>query len=258
MKITDTIVMSNRGNSANFIVLTYNTLGMTTTQLEGVEVSDNKLLGIWGTSPGLVVLEAMFLDSLGTYMQSREGILDLVDIVCSKFSHNSGNSGGSIVFYVHPHNISDVRLVVRDTTFTENIANIGPALSMFHFESLIHSSRIHVYLEDVVASGNTFPGANNSPENVGAFYVSYISNITLVGTEGKGCLFQNNRMSVVTAVATHVVLHGRITFENNSGFRGGALFLIDSSRLFIHNNSVITFTNNTAFQEGGALYINTL
>ena len=79
----------------------------------------------------------------------------------------------------------------------------------------------------------------------------------MVGTEGKGSHFHNNTVSALLAVATNVVLRGRITFEDNHGFRGGALNLIDTSILLIHNGSNITFTRNTAFREGGAIYVNT-
>ena len=261
VKITDTKVVSNTGNVANLLFVHYNTLGMAATYLERVVVSNNKLLGKLGTSPGLFVF-GLFLDSLSTSMQQhREGIFDFAEISQCNFSHNSGETMGSIILYVNPQNISDVRLVVRDTTFTDNVANFGPALSIFQSQSLIESSRSYVYLEDVVASGNTFPGASilqNSPENAGAIFVSHISDITLVGTEGKGCRFQNNSVSALTALATKVVLRGHISFENNSGFRGGALNLIDSSILFVHNNSAIHFTNNSAFREGGAIFINTL
>ena len=261
VKITNTTVLSNKGNLANFFVLHYNTLGMTTTQLDRVVVSDNELLGVWGRGAGLLVFGALFLDTLGTFMQPQEDILDLVEISNSKISNNSAGYGGGIMFYVTPQNISDIRLVIRDTILTGNIAAVGPALYVFQLQSLIGNKEVHVYLENVVASRNTFPGAvisENSPKNAGVFFVGHISNITLVGTQGKGCLFQNNRVSVVMAVSTNVVLRGRMKFENNSGFRGGALSLIDSSTLFIHNSSVIDFTNNTAFQEGGAIYVNTL
>ena len=112
-----------------------------------------------------------------------------------------------------------------------------------------------------MASGNTFPGSQvseNSPENSGVFVISRASNITVVGTEGKGCHFHNNTVSAIVGLNTNVILRGWITFEENRGFRGGALSLIGSAILFIHNVSTIAFLRNKAFREGGAIYINTL
>ena len=126
----------------------------------------------------------------------------------------------------------------------------------------VRSGRFYcIYLEDITASGNTIPGAEvsqSSPENTGVFTVSHSSNITVVGTAGKGCHFHNNRVSAILAVRTNVVLRGWITFEDNRGFRGGALSLIGNGILFIHNESTISFLRNKAFQEGGAIYINSL
>ena len=65
-------------------------------------------------------------------------------------------------------------------------------------------------------------------------------------------------MSVFVTSRTSVILRGWITFEDNHGFRGGALNLVDASILFIHDGSNISFTRNTAFREGGAIYVNTL
>ena len=49
-----------------------------------------------------------------------------------------------------------------------------------------------------------------------------------------------------------------VSFEDNHGYRGGALSLLDNSILFIHNGSHIAFERNTAFREGGSIYSNTL
>ena len=202
------------------------------------------------------------MDLLSSFSQYEEDIYDLVEINHSLFSRNRAYIGGGILLFMTPQNVSDARLVVRDTIFTDNVAEIGPALYVFKFKSLITNKEIYIYLEDVLASGNTFPGAEvskNSPENAGVFIIRQVSNVTIVGTvDGRGCLFHNNSVSMLFAVATNVVIRGRITFEDNHGFRGGALSLVDSSILFFHNNSSISFTRNTAFREGGAIYINTL
>ena len=262
VKIINTSILSNTGNTANFIVLHYNAIHTSTTGLEGMVISDNKVGGSpqMSVGGGLMVLVIVFFDSLNSFPKSHGNIYDLVEIRHSNFSHNWAYSGGGVMFFVSPQNVSNIRLVVRDTAFTNNVANNGAALYVIHSPSLVYNQGAYIYMEDVVASGNTFLGAHNldnSPENSGVFLIGHSFNLTLMGTKGKGCFFRNNHISVVMAVRTNVVLQGYITFNDNHGYRGGALNLVESSILFIHNESDITFTRNRAFREGGAVYINT-
>ena len=261
VKVINTVIISNAGNNANFIVLYYNMMHMSKTVLDGVVFKYNKATGIRGRGGGVTIIGAFFQDSLGSLQSSPENIFDLVDIVRCTFSYNSAFQGGGIFFYTTLQNVSDVRMLVRDTTFTDNVAYLGSAMYAFHYESLVNHREIYIYLEDIIASGNTFPAAEvseNSPENTGVFIISYGSNITVVGTAGKGCHFHNNTVSVILAVRINVILRGLITFKENRGFRGGALSLIGNSILFIHNESTISFVKNKAFREGGAIYINSL
>ena len=260
-KFINTVILSNRGNTANFIVLYYNMIHMSNILLDGVVFKSNKAVGINGRAGGVAVVGALFHDSLGSFQHSQEDIYDLIEITNSHFIGNSAFYGGGMEVFTMQQNVSDVRVVVRDTTFTNNVAIIGPAMYSFHFQSLTDHREVYIYFEDIVASGNTFPAAkvsDSSPENAGVFIVSHSSNITVVGTAGKGCHFHNNTLSAIIAVGTNVVLRGWITFEDNRGFRGGALSLIGTSILFIHNESTISFLRNKAFQEGGAIYVNTL
>ena len=259
-KFINSTIFSNTGNIGN-VVLYYNMIHMSKTVLDGVVLKNNKAVGIYSRGGGVAVVGALFHDSLGSFQHSQKDIHDLCEIVSSYFGGNSAFYGGGILFFVTPQNVSDIRILVRDTTFTKNAAILGPAMYAFQFQSLVNHKAIYIYLEDVVASGNTFLGAKelqNSPENAGVFIVSHSSNITVVGTVGKGCHFHNNTLSAILTLRTNVILRGWITFENNHGFRGGALSLIGTSILFIHNESTISFLRNKAFQEGGAIYINTL
>ena len=260
-KFINSTIFSNTGNIGNVVVLYYNMIHMSKTVLDGVVFKNNKAVGINGRGGGVVVVGAVFHDSLGSFQHSQKDIHDLCEIVSSYFAGNSAFYGGGILFFVTPQNVSDVRIVVRDTTFTKNAAILGPAMYAFQFQSLVNHKAIYIYLEDVVASGNSFLGVDvsqNSPENAGVFIVSHSSNITVVGTAGKGSHFHNNTLSAILTLRTNVILRGWINFEDNRGFRGGALNLIGTSILFIHNESTISFLRNKAFQEGGAIYINTL
>ena len=263
VSVTDTEIISNSGNSVNCFVMYYNMLRMGATKLDRVVVRDNVVTGEFDLSRGggLLVLVTVFFDMLNSFPPSPADVYDLVEVSRSSFIRNEAFYGGALMLYMAPQNVSNIRLLVRDTTFTENVASIGAALYVFQFQSVANSRDVFVYMEDVVASNNTFPGANiseSSPENSAVFLVSRTANMTLVGTPEKGCHFVDNHMSVLGAVRANIVLRGRATFQDNHGFRGGALSLVDSSILFIHDGSDLAFTSNSAFLEGGAIYINTL
>ena len=263
VKVSDTSILLNTGNIANFGILHYNTIQTCRAQLERLVVSENRVLGVRETSSGagLFIALILFFDSLNSVAQYQGDIYDVVEIYHSNFTRNSAITGGALRFYMTPQNVSNVRLLVRDTTFTSNIASIGSALYAFQFQSPVNSKGIYIYMEDITVSYNTFPRTNvldNYRQNSGVFLVSYGSNISLVGTERKGCFFYKNDVSVFNVVRTNLILRGLISFEDNHGFRGGALSLLDNSVLFIHNGSRIAFARNTAFREGGAIYSNTL
>ena len=263
VKVSDTSILSNTGNVASIGMLHYNTIQTCRAKLERLIVSENKVHGVRETSTGagLLIALILFFDSLNSLAQHQGDIYDIVEIYRSNFTRNSAITGGALRFYMTPQNVSNVRLLVRDTTFTSNIASIGSALHGFQFQSPLNRKGIYIYMEDITVSYNTFPGINvldSYRENYGVILVSDGSSIILVGTEGKGCFFYKNNVSVFNVVRTDLIFRGLISFEDNHGYRGGALSLLDNSLLFIQNGSRIAFTRNTAFREGGAIYSNTL
>ena len=126
--IINTTIISNTGNLANFIVVNYNTIRTSKTQVDGVVVSDNIVVGNTGRGAGILIVGALFLDLLSSFSQYEEDIYDLVEINHSLFSRNRAYIGGSILLFMTPQNVSDARLVVRDTIFTDNVAEIGPGI----------------------------------------------------------------------------------------------------------------------------------
>ena len=71
---------------------------------------------------------------------------------------------------------------------------------------------------------------------------------------GTTVLSSTNMTSAVTFRYSNITLSGHVSFVNNSGIRGAAIAL-HSSTLSIAAYANITFTNNSAKQKGGAIYI---
>ena len=64
------------------------------------------------------------------------------------------------MLYMIQQNVSNVRVLIRNTTYTDNIANVGSALYAFQLPS-INSGGTYIYMEDVTASGNNYPEVIN-------------------------------------------------------------------------------------------------
>ena len=262
-KIINTAIISCRGNVGTMTILHYNTVRMSHVLLDGVVVADNHVgfpLDL-SRGGGLLILVTIFVDALSTFPSFSNDIYDIMEITRSTFARNSAYNGGGIMFYTTPQNVSDIRLVLTDTTFVENVAQFGAALNFFQFQFSTSQSVVYIYMEDIVAVNNTYFNANvsrNSPENSAVFLVSHGANITLVGSDEKGSLFLDNDISVLGTVGTSIILRGNISFIGNRGYVGGAISLLDTSILYIHNSSSVNFVQNSAFTRGGAIYSNTL
>ena len=263
LRVTDTAAISNYGSIGGMTVFHYNTFLTARTLLDRVTLYNNTVetTGGLGRAGGIGIVVTVFFDALSSFGPAPNEVFDIAEISRSNLSGNSAHNGGAFVFYVTPQNVTRLRLIIRDCSLVGNVASFGSAFLFFQFQSSISNRAVYVHLEDVEASDNTFPGADlvtNSPENSAVFLLTQASNMTVVGTEGKGCRFHHNHVSVFGATGTNVVLSGWISFEDNHGFTGGAISLLDNSLLFIHNGSTLTFTRNRASTRGGAIYSNTL
>ena len=116
---------------------------MSKTLLDGVVFKNNNIVGIYSRAGGIAIIGALFQDSIASLQHSQKGIYDLVEIVNSHFCGNSAFYGGSILFFATPQNVSDVRVVVRNTTFADNVAVLGPAFYSFHYQSVIDHKEIY-------------------------------------------------------------------------------------------------------------------
>ena len=253
MNIKSTII-SNNTAGAGVLLFHYNSIRSSKVVMDDMLVHNNLQSDRGG---GLFVLVLLFLDSLNSFPQYPSDVYDLVEINRSTFSRNAAIYGGGIHFYISSQNISEVRLIIRDTKFIGNVGRFGSALSSFQLQTSAVNKATYILMEDIVAYENTFFEADelpNSPENSGAFsFQTY--NVTIIGTEGKGCVFHDNAVSAIFARTSSVFLHGSILFYNNRGFAGGAISMLDNSVLFIFDDSSLNFTNNSALTEGGAVHM---
>ena len=259
VRIINSTVQYNTGNVSGMLLVHYNSLCNSKIQMDSVLVSHNSNTNEWGG--GMSITVTLFLDFLTYFPHYQPELRDLVEISRSTFSHNIASYGGATFLYVTPQNISDLRVIFRQTKFTKNISPSGAAVDSYQYRSSINNRATFILLEDIQAFKNYHPlslFSKESLENSAVFLISHSYNVTIVGTKGKGSFFYDNPVSVIRTSGTNVILSGTIVFENNRGFNGGALSLLDNSVLLINNGSSLNFTRNTALTRGGAIYSDTL
>ena len=139
---------------------------------------------------------------------------------------------------------------MSNVTFNENMATNGGALN-FQFESSIvfHNNSLATFNNNTATtSGGAIHFETNSQGIFeGTASLSFFSNSA---TKSGGAMYLGNNVSL--SFDNGNPINTSKMFSKNSAETGGAIFLINSEIEF-DNNSVI-FDNNTARQDGGAIY----
>ena len=86
-------------------------------------------------------------------------------------------------------------------------------------------------------------------ENVIVVLLSTAKNVAFTD-----CTFVDNIGTAISAIQSDVIFEGNITFRNNTGTNGGALFFCEDSAMFLRNDTSIHFIDNHALRSGGAIY----
>ncbi len=188
----------------------------------------------------------------------------------SKFIQNVALYGAGI-FYdsVYRSAVSDLTDVIyffiQNSTFQENMAFTGSAILAWEFKS--HAAYVGTQLQvtgvniigNIISSTNsaqTISSTNSAQTNqqqTGIIDLRTI-NMTLKGS----CSISNNAGTGLKAEASYVGIDGNVTFSENTGVRGGAMFLFSFSYLIVLPNASLYLLNNKAREAGGAIYTNLL
>ena len=171
------------------------------------------------------------------------------------FTANTADNGGGASLFLSSikktmefeklNNITFINCV-----FVNNSGNGGSALEITPSYTEQQRSQFigRVLLIDCVFTGNV-PNPQNEIGQESTLFTSQIL-ITLGGL----MKFSNNRASAIYASSALLIFQENtsVEFSNNSGSKGGAIFLSGDSRLLVNDNTAFQFTNNTA-SYGGAI-----
>ena len=178
---------------------------------------------------------------------------------------------------------------IKNSTFTENIAVSAPAFLLYSRYIAISST----FEQDQILFENCHFEANKGYRGgVSYLYEAKHSGVQLgIKTTFKSCVFKsnvilthiqrssssgiieldaisvafagnsmfiNNTGTPIRAASSVVDVYDYICFSNNTGAFGGAIEFSYSSFLVVHNNSLVTISQNTAYVYGGAFYFSSI
>ena len=175
-----------------------------------------------------------------------------VNIIHSSFQMNSGYLGGAI------HILSmclNMYMYINRSSFTSNTAAAGAAIYDEHYsnEYIMQQAEFNqLVLQDVTVKDSHC----YSDTCAGAIYLKGVK-MDIFGNTDTGSHFSlNSPQGAIQGENGFLLLHGYITFANNTGVNGGAISLSNNVPLYFNPNCTVEFIRNVATGYGGAIYNN--
>ena len=176
------------------------------------------------------------------------------------FISNYANTAGGALFFKRPEVFCKglVHIVIKDCNFSNNSlasrAYGGVVVSMNNFQIpdyMPHSvPQFHIVFQNCHFRNNS-RNINNITQT-GTLAVIYINEQP--NTIITDCSFNNNLCTAIAAIRSTLLLKGKITITGNVGTDGGGLFLYQATYVYMFPNTTVTFSNNHALHNGGAIF----
>ena len=148
--------------------------------------------------------------------------------------NNNGYYGGALQFYsgVGSYMRSDTNQITI-TTCNNNIARVGAAIDSTRVKQLYNGGAI---------------GRTLGTVNAEHMAVNFSGKVVFNSSQGTAIF--------IFSFTVDFMENSDIEFINYIGENGGAIFLTgDSSIIYLHYNTTVRFTNNSASENGGAIYV---
>ena len=183
------------------------------------------------TGVGVLFFEDRILPSKGKQRCAVQYVT-VKDSVLSDNHNPSWLAGTAVRFSARPYNgqfktLKTFQAAFVNVTFAKNKGNALQA--------------------NISVNNNAF---RNFDSPVATIYAEIVPNITFID-----CIFENNLQTAIIAVSSTLTFQGTHFFRNNSAYFGSGITLMQSSFLFLKQNTHIIFSNNHAISVGGALYM---
>ena len=169
------------------------------------------------------------------------------------FDDNQAYYGGGISFYCawQPSQSKGYNnFTITNCSFLNNKARLGSAVDLSQWHSSINGAVLSPVKESCTFRSNA-PRNNGGLVGVGAVYVD-ASHLDLKGN----VVFRKNMGSALAVTAAYIVIEANasILFKENSARNGGGIALLGNTYIVTYAHSNLTFINNTAEYNRGAIY----
>ena len=176
------------------------------------------------------------------------------------FIGNKALFGGGVSFYSSMSRGLPNKVHFSGCTWIGNVASIGSALDIAPqvWKAYIQNNKMKIIFSDCNFAFNKLTKDMNTQERYksfekgrGTFFaVGYC--IVFQGTN----VFQDNTGSAMCLTSSELEFaeQSSLACTNNTGFQGGAIYMIGFSTLLLNDDSKFIFTDNSALDAGGAIY----
>ena len=178
------------------------------------------------------------------------------------FRNNSADIGGGTSIYLsRTENKNSTHIRFKNATWINNTAKFGSAISLLPKEEYTERSRGHlpkIAFDVLTMESNKIKVRKDQGEMSYEEYTDgggglYCSNY-IINMKGDSRISENDGSAFYLAYCQiHCDENTTILFESNSGYYGGAIYLL-SSEIIVSSDTLLTFSNNAAFLSGGALH----
>ena len=179
------------------------------------------------------------------------------------FRNNSAlNGGGLSIIPVSQSTSQDLitKISIINSVFVNNVARLGSAITVDRFSLIQGGSLPNISVENCTFTSNIVEyvknisgyESRNVPYQVGkgAVFIHQIS------VSFRGEIHFSGNIGTALAVVTAIInfTECNATFNSNTGNNGGAIALLGAAHILINDDTNMTFFNNKATSEGGAIY----
>ena len=162
----------------------------------------------------------------------------------SKFIQNRNGEYGSLTIFFGNIKYA-AKFFIVSTEISSNI--VTKSACALYISSYAGQSQLYVTLSNVTVTNNSKQDLSNYSSAVCANFVTQLvlDNVKIT----------NNNMTGLSVHRTFVIANGTSVFHNNTGTDGGGLAMYVDSHLMFNKDSFLNFTNNSAKQRGGAIFV---
>ena len=179
-----------------------------------------------------------------------------IDIIQCNFTRNSASYGGGVSFStVRESNVRDLKYTIsfQQCQWIENVARTGSGVDL-NVHTFPQGIVAPVWFEDCEFVENTNEYAVN--QSIWLLGIGSLYSDAVPVAFNSNCVFKYNVGGALAVTAATLTFHqdSHISFENNTGHHGGGIALLGNAYMLVEENTSLHFYSNHAKAKGGAIY----